>query len=87
MNELFFGAHGVDAGVLSSLFLHFGMLSLLSLTLLAFLNTATRALAVAGFAIAVLYPFMKRWTHLPQVVLGAGVLMTRAMRWCYGILS
>ena len=57
----------------------FGMLSLLSLTLLAFLNTATRALAVAGFAIAVLYPFMKRWTHLPQVVLGAafswGLLM------------
>lgn len=57
----------------------FSMLSLLSLTLLAFLNTATRALAVAGFAIAVLYPFMKRWTHLPQVVLGAafswGLLM------------
>lgn len=57
----------------------FGLLSLLSLALLAFLNTATRALAVAGFAIAVLYPFMKRWTHLPQVVLGAafswGLLM------------
>jgi len=31
MNELFFGAHGVDAGVLSSLFLHFGMLSLLAI--------------------------------------------------------
>jgi len=30
MNELFFGAHGLDAGVLGSLFLHFGMLSLLA---------------------------------------------------------
>jgi 4-hydroxybenzoate polyprenyltransferase len=57
----------------------FGLLSLLSLGLLVFLNGATRALAVGGFLIAVLYPFMKRWTHLPQVVLGAafswGLLM------------
>jgi len=30
MNELFFGANGLDAGVLGSLFLHFGMLSLLA---------------------------------------------------------
>lgn len=39
--------------------------------LLGFLNPLTRWLAVAGLGIAVLYPFMKRWTYLPQVVLGA----------------
>jgi len=31
MNELLFGSHGLDAGVLTSLFLHFGMLSLLAI--------------------------------------------------------
>jgi chromate transporter len=31
MNALLFGAHGLDSGVLMSLFLHFGMLSLLAI--------------------------------------------------------
>ena len=31
MNALLYGAHGLDAGVLGSLFLHFGMLSLLAI--------------------------------------------------------
>ena len=31
MNPLWFGAHGLDSGVLLSLFLHFGMLSLLAI--------------------------------------------------------
>ncbi len=31
MNALWFGAHGLDSGVLMSLFLHFGMLSLLAI--------------------------------------------------------
>jgi 4-hydroxybenzoate polyprenyltransferase len=57
----------------------FAGLSLLSLLLLVFLNAPTRWLAVGGFLIAVIYPFTKRWTHLPQVVLGAafswGLLM------------
>lgn len=39
--------------------------------LLVFLNPLTRALALVAFALAVVYPFMKRWTYLPQVVLGA----------------
>ena len=34
------------------------------------LNPLTRWLAVAGAAVALLYPFFKRWTHLPQGVLG-----------------
>lgn len=49
----------------------FAGLSVLAATLLVFLNPLTRALAVVGFALAVIYPFMKRWTYLPQVVLGA----------------
>jgi 4-hydroxybenzoate polyprenyltransferase len=49
----------------------FGVLSLAAALLLAFLNPLTRWLAVAGFAIATLYPFLKRWTYLPQVALGA----------------
>ncbi|MFU8813887.1 MAG: 4-hydroxybenzoate octaprenyltransferase [Pseudomonadales bacterium] len=49
----------------------FAALSLLAALLLVFLNPLTRWLAVAGFAIAMLYPFTKRWTYLPQVVLGA----------------
>ena len=44
---------------------------LLAGLLLLALNPLTRWLAVAGLAIAALYPFMKRWTYLPQVVLGA----------------
>jgi 4-hydroxybenzoate polyprenyltransferase len=49
----------------------FAALSLLAALLLLFVNPLTRWLAVAGFGIATLYPFTKRWTHLPQVVLGA----------------
>ncbi len=49
----------------------FFVLAFLALTLLLYLNTLTRWLAVAGVGIAVAYPFMKRWTYLPQVVLGA----------------
>ena len=49
----------------------FAALSLVAVSLLVFLNPLTRMLAVAGFALAVVYPFAKRWTYLPQVVLGA----------------
>lgn len=49
----------------------FVALAALAALLLVFLNPLTRMLAVVGFALAVLYPFMKRWTYLPQVVLGA----------------
>ena len=60
----------------------FAGLCLAALALLAWLNAVTRWLAVAGLAISVLYPFTKRWTHLPQVVLGAafswGIVMAFA---------
>jgi 4-hydroxybenzoate polyprenyltransferase len=46
-------------------------LAALAAVLLIFLNPLSRWLALVGIGIAVLYPFMKRWTYLPQVVLGA----------------
>lgn len=43
----------------------------LSASLLLFLNRQTFYWALGAVALASLYPFMKRYTHLPQVVLGA----------------
>ncbi len=42
----------------------------LGLILIVLVNATTRWFALGGLAIATLYPFMKRWTYLPQVVLG-----------------
>ena len=57
----------------------FGLLLLLAALLLIFLSNLTRILALGGVALAVIYPFMKRHTYLPQAVLGAafswGLLM------------
>jgi 4-hydroxybenzoate polyprenyltransferase len=39
--------------------------------LVLFTNRATILLSLVAVALAALYPFMKRYTHLPQVVLGA----------------
>lgn len=49
----------------------FVVLVLLSFLLVLTLNTMTILLSVAALALAWVYPFMKRYTHLPQVVLGA----------------
>jgi len=47
--------------------------------LVLFLNQASFWLALIGLGVATLYPFMKRWTQLPQLVLGIafswGILM------------
>ena len=49
----------------------FVVLLLLSACLLLFLNWQTVVLSVVAVILASVYPFMKRYTHLPQVVLGA----------------
>jgi 4-hydroxybenzoate polyprenyltransferase len=49
----------------------FAALLLLGLVLVLFTNKLTIELSFAGAALAALYPFSKRYTHLPQVVLGA----------------
>ncbi|MEJ2407686.1 MAG: 4-hydroxybenzoate octaprenyltransferase [Candidatus Thiodiazotropha sp.] len=45
-------------------------LSLLAATLLVFLNVQTRLLSLGALFLAAVYPFMKRFTHLPQLILG-----------------
>jgi 4-hydroxybenzoate polyprenyltransferase len=60
----------------------FAVLLTIALMLVFFLNPLTQWLALGGAAIATLYPFMKRWTYLPQAVLGAafswGIVMAFA---------
>lgn len=47
------------------------VIALLSFVLVLFTNLTTILWSVGALAIACTYPFMKRYTHLPQVVLGA----------------
>jgi 4-hydroxybenzoate polyprenyltransferase len=49
----------------------FAALALLAFVLVLFLNVYTLVLSVGGLLLAAAYPFMKRHTYLPQVVLGA----------------
>ncbi|NIP72124.1 MAG: 4-hydroxybenzoate octaprenyltransferase [Gammaproteobacteria bacterium] len=49
----------------------FTVLSLVAFALVLLMNWLTVALSFAGAALAATYPFMKRHTYLPQVVLGA----------------
>ncbi|MGW8227663.1 MAG: 4-hydroxybenzoate octaprenyltransferase [Gammaproteobacteria bacterium] len=48
----------------------FSVLCLLAFTLVLTMNSLTIKLSFVGAALAAVYPFMKRYTHLPQVVLG-----------------
>lgn len=48
----------------------FGLLVLISFLLVLTMNTLTIMLSVVGVVLAAAYPFMKRYTHLPQLVLG-----------------
>ena len=54
-----------------------GLAFLLVLTL----NRQTIALSVVGLLLAVIYPFMKRVTHLPQLVLGLASSWSTPMAW------
>lgn len=49
----------------------FVVLCLTAFSLVLLLNTFTILLSFGGALLAASYPFMKRYTHLPQVVLGA----------------
>lgn len=51
--------------------LAFLLLSLAAFVLVLFTNPLTIWLSIVGIVLASAYPFMKRYTHLPQVVLGA----------------
>lgn len=45
-------------------------LCLLAFALVLLLNTLTIALSLVALALAITYPFVKRYTHLPQIYLG-----------------
>ena len=49
----------------------FIVLGLISFGLVLMTNPLTILLSLGGIMLAFMYPFMKRYTHLPQVVLGA----------------
>ena len=49
----------------------FAVLCLASFLLVLLMNRLTILLSLGGVVLAGLYPFMKRYTHLPQVFLGA----------------
>jgi len=49
----------------------FIFLGLVSFALVLMTNPLTILLSLGGILLAFMYPFMKRYTHLPQVVLGA----------------
>jgi 4-hydroxybenzoate polyprenyltransferase len=49
----------------------FAVLMLLAFSLVLLTNKMTIIMSFGGLFLASLYPFMKRYTHLPQVILGA----------------
>ena len=59
----------------------FLILSLCGASLLIFLNRFTQLLACIALFVIILYPFSKRWTHLPQFVLGIAFSWGILMAW------
>ena len=57
----------------------FFTLMLIAFGLVLMTNILTIQLAVIAGALATLYPFTKRWTHLPQLVLGLAFAMSVPM--------
>jgi len=57
----------------------FGLLLLIALVLVLQTNILTIKLSFIALLLATLYPFTKRWTNLPQLVLGAAFGMSVPM--------
>ncbi|ALE52541.1 4-hydroxybenzoate polyprenyltransferase [Candidatus Thioglobus autotrophicus] len=62
----------------NALLLFFGLV-VMAFGLVLFTNILTIKLAFIAVFLATLYPFTKRWTHLPQFVLGAAFAMSVPM--------
>ncbi|MBU2884528.1 4-hydroxybenzoate octaprenyltransferase [Gilvimarinus agarilyticus] len=56
---------------LSEAWAGFAALVFIAIILVLLTNTLTMLLAVGALVLASVYPFMKRYTHLPQLILGA----------------
>lgn len=48
----------------------FCLLSALGASLLIFLNFLAQCIAILGLLLTIMYPYMKRYTYLPQLILG-----------------
>ncbi len=59
----------------------FVILSTLSFALVLTMNALTIWLSFGGIILAAAYPFMKRYTHLPQLVLGLAFSWSIPMAW------
>lgn len=59
----------------------FVVLGLASFALVLTMNALTIKLSIIGVALAFIYPFMKRFTHLPQLVLGLAFSWAIPMAW------
>ena len=59
----------------------FALLTFLAFILVLQLNTLTVMLSLAGLALAAVYPFVKRVSHFPQVVLGMAFGWGSVMAW------
>ena len=69
----------VRPGEAIALFLGLCLVSFLMVVF--FTNRLTLWLSFGGVALAFVYPFMKRYTHLPQIVLGAAFSWAIPMAW------
>lgn len=58
-----------------------GLCVLAFLMVVLFTNTLTLYLSFGGVVLAFIYPFMKRYTHLPQLFLGAAFSWAIPMAW------
>lgn len=59
----------------------FGVLCVAAFILVLFTNPLTILLSLGGVLLAAIYPFAKRYTHMPQVVLGAAFAWSIPMAW------
>jgi 4-hydroxybenzoate polyprenyltransferase len=59
----------------------FFVLCAIAFALVCLTNKLTIILSVGGLLLAVIYPFSKRYTHLPQVVLGIAFAWSIPMAW------
>jgi len=59
----------------------FLMLAISSFVLVLSMNTLTIQLSFVGLVLAFIYPFMKRFTHLPQLFLGLAFSWSIPMAW------
>ncbi|CCN33187.1 4-hydroxybenzoate octaprenyltransferase [Vibrio nigripulchritudo SO65] len=59
----------------------FAVLGLISFVLVLTMNSLTIQLSFVGIVLAFIYPFMKRFTHLPQLFLGLAFSWAIPMAW------